>query len=177
MTGTPLNWSHCTGCTCSNHSLPSFDFPPDRHTLSPNLAGLTSSNDTPETEEATLRETIVSCEAEIRKIDTEEAQLTQFIADMQSYISLAEKNVNTLRQERRAISDAATERKHLLNPVRRIPVEILLRIFRLTIVFPIPRSDSFEWRNVTCVSSLKSSRDSGPERFFQWSVPASAHYP
>ncbi|KAK0475423.1 hypothetical protein IW261DRAFT_477925 [Armillaria novae-zelandiae] len=145
MTETPLNWSPCTGCTCSNHSLPSFDFPPDRHTLSPNLAGLTSSNDTPsETEEATLREAIVSCEAKIREIDTEEAQLTQFVADMQSYISLAEKNANTLRQERRAISDAVTERKHLLNPVRRLPTEILLRIFRLTIVFPIPRSNSVE---------------------------------
>ncbi|SJL15132.1 uncharacterized protein ARMOST_18617 [Armillaria ostoyae] len=145
MTGAPLNWSPCTGCTCPNHNLPPHDFPPNRHTLTPNLAGLTSSNDPPsETEEATLRERIVSCDMEIRKFDTDEAQLTDFIADMKSRISLAEQKVDALRQERQAIRDAITQTKRLLNPVRRLPAEILLRIFHLTTVFPIPHSYSIE---------------------------------
>ncbi|KAK0194779.1 hypothetical protein F5146DRAFT_1219671 [Armillaria mellea] len=143
MTGIPLIWSPCTGCICPNHNLPSHDFLPDRHTLGPSLASLTRSNDPPsETEETTILEAIASCDAEIRKIDTDEAQLTRFIADMKSCISLAEKKVNTLRQERRAISDAVMEWRQLLNPVRRLSAKILLRIFRLTIVFPIPRSNS-----------------------------------
>ncbi|KAK0240971.1 hypothetical protein EDD85DRAFT_385875 [Armillaria nabsnona] len=145
MTGAPLNWSPCTGCTCPNHNLPSHDFPPNRHTLSLNLADLTNTNDPPsETEEATLRERIVSCVMDIRKFDTDEAQLTDFIADMKSHISLAEQKVDALRQERQTICDVITQTKRLLNPVRRLPAEILLRIFNLTTAFPISHSFSIE---------------------------------
>ncbi|PBK94181.1 hypothetical protein ARMGADRAFT_1078895 [Armillaria gallica] len=63
---------------------------------------------------------------EIQKIDTDEVQLTDFITDMKSHISLAEQKVDALRQE------------------RRLPAEILLRIFHLTTVFPIPHSYSIE---------------------------------
>ncbi len=144
MAGTNFNWSPCTGCSCPNHNLPSYDFPPDRHTLNdPNLARLADSNDKPlDSEVATLQAMIASYEADIRDIDVEEARLAQFIADMKDLISRAEQNVDALRQERQSISDAIIERKRILNPVRRLPAEVLLRIFRLTTIFPIPRSHS-----------------------------------
>ncbi|KAK0462355.1 uncharacterized protein EV420DRAFT_1182622 [Desarmillaria tabescens] len=141
MTGTPLSWSHCTGCTCPNHQIPSYEFSPDRHTLKPlNLARLAHSNDSPsDAEEAVLRKMLSSYDAELQNIDTEQEQLTQFIAEMKSRISLAEQKVDDLYKERHAISAAILERKQLLNPIRRFPAEILLRIFSSTIVFPIPR--------------------------------------
>ncbi|KAK0431423.1 hypothetical protein EV421DRAFT_2041284 [Armillaria borealis] len=123
MAGTNYNWSPCTG--------------------DPNLARLAGSNDQPsDSEMATLRAMIASYEADIRNIDMEESRLVQFIADMKDRISRAEKNVDALRQERQSISDAIIERKRILNPVRRLPAEILLRIFRLTNTFPISRSHS-----------------------------------
>ncbi|SJL15134.1 uncharacterized protein ARMOST_18619 [Armillaria ostoyae] len=142
--GTHFNLSPCTGCACPNHNLQTHDFPPDRHSLKdPNLAHLAGSNDRPlDGEVATLRAMIASYEADIRDIDVEESRLAQFIADMKDCISRAEKNVDALRQERQSISDAIIERKQILNPVRRLPAEILLRIFRLTTTFPIPRSHS-----------------------------------
>ncbi|SJL15136.1 uncharacterized protein ARMOST_18621 [Armillaria ostoyae] len=144
MAGTNSNWSPCIGCACPNHNLQSHDFPPDRHSLNdPNLVRLAGSNDPPlDSEVATLQAMIASYEADIRDIDMEESRLVQFIADMKNRISLAEQNVDALRQERQSISDAIIERKRILNPVRRLPAEILLRIFRLTTTFPIPRSHS-----------------------------------
>ncbi len=142
MTGTHLNWSPCTGCACPNHHLPSHDFPPDRHTLNdPNLARLTRSNDEPmEGEIATLRGMISTYEAEIQDINKEESRLEQFISDMKNHISLAQQKLDALCHERNHIAVAITERKGLLHPIRRLPAEILLRIFRLTIDFPISRS-------------------------------------
>ncbi|KAK0448492.1 hypothetical protein EV421DRAFT_2032695 [Armillaria borealis] len=140
--GTHFNWSPCTGCACLNHNLQSHDFPPDRHSLKdPNLARLAGSNDRPlEGEVATLQAMIASYEADIRDLDAEESRLVQFINNMKDRISRAEKNVDALRQERQSISDAIIERKRILNPVRCLPAEILLRIFRLTTIFPIPWS-------------------------------------
>ncbi|KAK0184176.1 hypothetical protein F5146DRAFT_1076260 [Armillaria mellea] len=144
MMGTPFNWSPCTGCACPNHSLPSHDFPPDRHSLGDsNLARLAGSNDRPsDSEMATLQAMISSYAADIRNINVEESHLAQFIADMKACISRAEQNVDALRQERQSISDAITERKRILNPVRRLPAEVLLRIFRQTTTFPMPRFHS-----------------------------------
>ncbi|KAK0207228.1 hypothetical protein IW262DRAFT_667649 [Armillaria fumosa] len=144
MMETPFSWSPCGGCACPNHNLPSHDFPPDRHFLDdPSLARLACSNDKPsDIEVATLQAMISSYEADIHDIDVEESCLTQFIADMKNSISRAEQNVHALRQERQSISDAIIERKRILNPVRRLPAEILLRIFRLIATFPIPRSHS-----------------------------------
>ncbi|PBK73235.1 hypothetical protein ARMSODRAFT_1081473 [Armillaria solidipes] len=142
MTGTHLNWSPCTGCACPNHHLPSHDFPPDRHTLNdPNLARLTRSNDEPmEGEIATLRGMISTYEAEILDINKEESRLEQFISDMKNRISLAQQKLDALCHERNHISKAIIERKGLLHPIRRLPAEMLLRIFRSTIDFPISRS-------------------------------------
>ncbi|KAK0505425.1 hypothetical protein EDD18DRAFT_1129417 [Armillaria luteobubalina] len=144
MTETPFSWSPCAGCACSNHNLPSHDFPPDRYSLNdPNLARLACSNDKPsDIEVATLQIMISSYEADIRDINVEESRLAQFIVDMKDHISRAEKNLDALHQERQSISAAIIERKRILNPVRRLPVEVLLRIFRLTTTFPIPRSHS-----------------------------------
>ncbi|KAK0459888.1 hypothetical protein IW261DRAFT_1536852 [Armillaria novae-zelandiae] len=141
---TPFSWSPCVGCACPNHNLPSRDLPPNRHSLNdPNLAHLACSNDKPsDIEMATLHAMISSYEADIHNIDVGETRLAQFIADMKDRISRAEKKVDALRQERQSISDAITERKRILNPVRRLPAEVLLRIFRLTTTFPIPRSHS-----------------------------------
>ncbi len=80
---------------------------------------------------------IASYEADIHDIDVEESRLAQFIVDMKDCISRAEQTVDALRQERQSVSDAIIERKQILNPVRRLPAEILARIFRLTTTFPI----------------------------------------
>ncbi|KAK0194778.1 hypothetical protein F5146DRAFT_1219670 [Armillaria mellea] len=142
MAGTHLNWSPCTGCICPNHNLPSHDFPPDRHALNdPNLARLTRSNDEPvEGEIAILHGMISKYEAEIHDINKEESHLEQFISDMKNRISLAQQKLDTLCHEKNRISEAIIERKRLLHPVRRLPAEVLLRIFLSTIDFPISRS-------------------------------------
>ncbi|KAK0240974.1 hypothetical protein EDD85DRAFT_1019896 [Armillaria nabsnona] len=89
----------------------------------------------------TLRAMIASYEAEILDINTAESRLGQFIFHMKNGISLARQELGALvRQERKHISEAILERRRLLHPVRRLPTEILLRIFRSTIEFPISRS-------------------------------------
>ncbi len=107
------------------------------------MARLAGSNDRPlDGEVVTLQAMIASYEADIHDIDVEESRLAQFIVDMKDCISRAEQTVDALRQERQSVSDAIIERKQILNPVRRLPAEILARIFRLTTTFPIPRSHS-----------------------------------
>ncbi|KAK0462351.1 uncharacterized protein EV420DRAFT_1734549 [Desarmillaria tabescens] len=150
MAGIPLNWSPCTGCTCPNHHITSYDFSPDRYILKdPNLARLAGSNDQPlEGEVITLQAMIASYKADIRDIDTEASRLVQFIAEMRGRISLVEQKVDALCQERQSISDAIIEREKILNPVRRLPAEILVRIFHSTIDFPVSRSynvDDHQW--------------------------------
>ncbi|KAK0448491.1 hypothetical protein EV421DRAFT_1900208 [Armillaria borealis] len=142
MTGNPFNWSPCMGCTCPNHYPPSHDFPSVRRTLDvPNLARLTRSNDEPiEGEVHTLRAMIASYKAEILDINTAEPRLAQFIFHVKNRISLARRELDALRQERKHIHEAIIERRRLLHPTRRLPTEILLRIFRSTIEFPISRS-------------------------------------
>ncbi|KAG7442546.1 uncharacterized protein BT62DRAFT_374728 [Guyanagaster necrorhizus] len=146
MTEIPLNWSPCTGCTCPNHNLPSRNFSPNRHTLDdPNLSRLMCSNDEPiESEVATLHAMTASYEAEIQDINAEESRLAQFISYMKNRISLAEQKAKALCQERQRISEAIIEKKRLFHPIRRLSAEILLRIFRSTIDFPISRTFSEE---------------------------------
>ncbi|PBK95141.1 hypothetical protein ARMGADRAFT_1163791 [Armillaria gallica] len=142
MTGYPFDWSPCMGCTCPNHYPPSHVFPSVRRTLDdPNLARLMRSNDEPiEREVHTLRAMMTSYETEILDINTAEPRLAQFIFHMKNRISLARQELDALRQERKHIHEAIVERRRLLHPIRRLPTEILLRIFRSTIEFPISRS-------------------------------------
>ncbi len=130
------------GFTCLNHYPPSQVFPSVRRTLDdPNLARLMCSNEEPiEGEVHTLRVMIASYEAEILDINTAEPRLAQFIFHMKNCISLARRELDALRQEIKHIHEAIIERRRLLHPIRRLPTEIPLRIFRSTIEFPMSRS-------------------------------------
>ncbi|KAK0440813.1 hypothetical protein EV421DRAFT_766326 [Armillaria borealis] len=132
-------WSPCTECHCPNHHVPSHSFPPERHALeNSNLAPLTRSNDPPLPAEAdTLNAMISSYQAEIKDIDSEESNITRLSAEMRENIVHLDQKVELLRGERIRISQAISERKRLLSPIRQLPAEILSHIFLQTIEFPI----------------------------------------
>ncbi|PBK61930.1 hypothetical protein ARMSODRAFT_618773 [Armillaria solidipes] len=132
-------WSPCTECHCPNHHVPSHSFPPERHALeNNNLAPLTRSNDPPLPAEAdTLNAMISSYQAEIKDIDSEESNIIRLSAEMRENIALLDQKVELLRGERIRISQAISERKRLLSPIRQLPAEILSHIFLQTIEFPI----------------------------------------
>ncbi|KAK0431430.1 hypothetical protein EV421DRAFT_2016682 [Armillaria borealis] len=147
-------WSPCTGCPCKNHHLPSYDYSPDRYILkNASLTRLTRSNDPPlDAEVDSLQAMIASYEAELQSIQSEEAHLKAFILDMEHQVSAIQKTVDALPQERERISEAIQERKRLLSPMRRLPPEILSRVFRWTIQFPMSRyqngQSAYWWRFV-----------------------------
>ncbi|SJL15123.1 uncharacterized protein ARMOST_18608 [Armillaria ostoyae] len=106
-------WSPCTGCSCKNHHLPSYDYSPDRYILkNAGLTRLTRSNDPPlDAEVDSLQAMIASYEAELQSIQSEEAHLKAFILDMEHQVSAIQKTVDALPQERERISEAIQERK------------------------------------------------------------------
>ncbi|KAK0486428.1 hypothetical protein IW261DRAFT_1306997, partial [Armillaria novae-zelandiae] len=59
-----------------------------------------------------------------------------------------EKQTSILRQKRLALDERIRGRKALLSPVRRLPAEVLVRIFHETIEFPWKCIDTTEdWRH------------------------------
>ncbi|KAK0440407.1 uncharacterized protein EV420DRAFT_1581795 [Desarmillaria tabescens] len=132
-------WSPCTDCHCPNHHVPSHSFPPERHSLdNSNFAHLMRSNEPPLPAEAdTLNAMILSYQAELKDIDSEESNLITLSMEMRDKIALLDQKVELLREERIRISEAINQRQRLLSPIRRLPTEILSRIFLQTIEYPI----------------------------------------
>ncbi len=74
-------------------------------------------------------------EARVAAIDDHVAALQQALASIGA-------ELEDLDGEREKVLAHIAERKRLLSPVRRLPHEILFKVFRSTIIFPMPRSRS-----------------------------------
>ncbi|SJL15144.1 uncharacterized protein ARMOST_18629 [Armillaria ostoyae] len=132
----PLGWKPCSGCTCSNHQIPSYTFQEDISLLQ--LTPLTCSNDPPSpTEEEQLKEAISSYQQQIWDLDAEESRLDAFLANIQRTI---QEKKEILHREKERVLTVIDDSRRVFSPVRRTPVEILAKIFHHTIKFPIHRS-------------------------------------
>ncbi|KAK0240984.1 hypothetical protein EDD85DRAFT_386222 [Armillaria nabsnona] len=135
----PLNWEPCSGCSCTNHRLPSYHFPTE-NTTSLYLEWLTQCNDPPSPTEADeLRRAVLSYEQQIHSLTIEEEKLQQML--MKIHDSVKEK-AGLLHREKERVLAGISHRKRVLSPVRRLPVEILFQIFLDTIEFPVRRTQS-----------------------------------
>lgn len=102
---------------------------------------LTRSNNPPsQYEETVLSGMISSYDQQIQCVDTEASNLEAFSFSLKAQIVAVTQRMDTLRLERARIIEAASESRNLLNPVRRLPLEILNHIFLDTIDFPVSRT-------------------------------------
>ncbi|SJK97753.1 uncharacterized protein ARMOST_01007 [Armillaria ostoyae] len=126
----------CLGCDCPNHYTP-FTISCDEQTdTGPTFDSLLRSNDPPSpSEECQLRDSISEGEARVAAIDDHVAALQQALASIGA-------ELEGLDDEREKVLARIAERKRLLSPVRRLPHEILFKIFCSTVIFPMPRSQS-----------------------------------
>ncbi|SJL15145.1 uncharacterized protein ARMOST_18630 [Armillaria ostoyae] len=133
-TSSPLNWEPCSGCSCSNHRLPSYHSPTE-NTTSLYLERLTHCNDPPSPTEADeLRRAVLSYEQQLHNLTTEEEKLQQMLTKIHDTVK---EKAGLLHREKERVLAAINNRKRVLSPVRRLPVEILFQIFLHTIEFPV----------------------------------------
>ncbi|KAK0462335.1 uncharacterized protein EV420DRAFT_1524030 [Desarmillaria tabescens] len=85
---------------------------------------------------------ISSYDSQLQSLESEEADLQGLHHDLKCRIMFLSRQMGTLRQERQRISEAISERRKILSPVRRLPSEILHHIFLDTIDFPVQYSQS-----------------------------------
>ncbi|PBK95176.1 hypothetical protein ARMGADRAFT_963820 [Armillaria gallica] len=125
-------WAPCTGCTCPNHHLPSYNFAPvTRLSDNPEWTRLTRTNDLPLTsQENTLSEMISSCKQDLHRLNLERSSLHAFLLDLKKHLK---EKIDILDQERTRISEAIHECQGIISPVRRLPPELLCQIFLGTI--------------------------------------------
>ncbi len=136
-------WKPCSGCTCSNHQIPSYTFQEDISLL--HFAHLTRSNDPPSpTEEEQLKEAISSYQQQIWDLDAEVSRLDVLLAYIQRPI---QEKKEILHREKERVFTAIDDSQRIFSPVRRVPVEILAKIFHHTIEFPIYRSRNMSSHN------------------------------
>ncbi|KAK0193117.1 hypothetical protein F5146DRAFT_532256 [Armillaria mellea] len=136
----------CRGCDCPNHLFP-HDISPlfDFTSTKAELAHLKISNHAPTEKEAdTLRDMIFSSEKEMDLIDEEGSVLAEVILDMKRRIVTSEQRMLALRQECLRLEAETHVWKSLLSPIRHVPAEIWMRIFRHTI--EPPKSLQASWR-------------------------------
>ncbi|KAK0207235.1 hypothetical protein IW262DRAFT_668039 [Armillaria fumosa] len=139
----PLGWMPCSGCTCSNHQIPSYTFQEDLSLLQ--MAHLTRSNNSPSPkEEEQLHEAISSYRQRIRDLDAEESRLDALLAHIQHF---TQERKDILRREKERVLTAIDSSRRVFSPIRHIPVEILVKIFHHTIEFPIHRSRNMSTRD------------------------------
>ncbi|KAK0194798.1 hypothetical protein F5146DRAFT_259683 [Armillaria mellea] len=125
-------WVPCTGCTCPNHHLPSYNFAPiTRLSDNPDLTRLTRTNDLPlPSQENTLLAMISSYKQDLHRLDLEKSSLYVLLLDLTKQL---EEKIEILNQERARISEAIHECQGIISPVRRLPPELLCQIFLGTI--------------------------------------------
>ncbi|KAK0444592.1 uncharacterized protein EV420DRAFT_1573743 [Desarmillaria tabescens] len=135
-----IELSPCTGCDCPNHFLLTslyHDTSPhsiDYASAKADVAHLKFSNEAPTEEEAdTLRTIVSSCERRMDCIDEEESVLMKTILDMEQIIATSKQRMLALRQERLQIPAEILIWKSLLSPIRHVPPEVWIQIFRHTI--------------------------------------------
>ncbi len=141
----PHTWSRiCFGCDCPNHILlPRPRATKKRAHAGPTFDNLLRSNDRPSpSEKCKLRDSISASEAHVVAIDNRVATLKKLQQALSSQIALIDAEMEDLDSERGKVVARIAEHKRLLSPVRRLPPEILLKIFLGTVIFPMPRTQS-----------------------------------
>ncbi|SJL00724.1 uncharacterized protein ARMOST_04038 [Armillaria ostoyae] len=134
----------CLGCDCPNHYSPSTTSR-DEETAhaGPTFDNLLRSNDSPSpSEECELRDSISAGEARVVAIDNHIADLKKLQQVLSNQLALIDAEMEGLDGERAKVVVRIAEHNRLLSPVRRLPPEILCKIFLGTIIFPMPRSQS-----------------------------------
>ncbi|KAK0497082.1 hypothetical protein EDD18DRAFT_1352933 [Armillaria luteobubalina] len=139
----------CSGCDCPNHYSPSTtSCDEETADAGPTFNDLLSSNNPPSPlEECQLRESISASESRVITIDGHVAALKEL---RQAQLALIDAELEGLDNERGKVAARIAEHKRLLSPVRRLPPEILFKIFLGTITFPTPRTKSYNIRDWWC---------------------------
>ncbi|KAK0239823.1 hypothetical protein EDD85DRAFT_464578 [Armillaria nabsnona] len=149
----PHTWSPqiCLGCDCPNHYSPSTTSS-SKETVhaSPTFDNLLRSNDSPSpSEECQIRDSISASEARVAAIDNHVAALKKLQQALSSQLALIGAELEDLGSECGKVITRIAEHKRLLSPVRRLPPEILYKVFLGTIIFPMPqvqpRRDGYSW--------------------------------
>ncbi|PBK95124.1 hypothetical protein ARMGADRAFT_787147 [Armillaria gallica] len=138
------DWVPCKECACPNHHLPSYEVNlQTKLSDNPDWARLSHSNDAPSPgEESALLAMISSCDSQLQSLELEESVLQTLFHDLKAQMKFLSHEMGTLRQQRGLISEAIRESRRILSPVRRLPSEILYRIFLDTIDFPVHYTQS-----------------------------------
>ncbi|PBK92893.1 hypothetical protein ARMGADRAFT_1080098 [Armillaria gallica] len=134
----------CSGCDCPNHYSPSTTSC-DEETVhaSSTFDNLLRCNDPPSpSEERELRDSISVGEAHVAAIDDHVAALKELQQVLSSQLALIGAELEGLDGERGKLVARIAQHKRLFSPVRRLPPEILSKIFLGTIIFPMPRTQS-----------------------------------
>ncbi|KAK0431416.1 hypothetical protein EV421DRAFT_1853789 [Armillaria borealis] len=80
---------------------------------------------------------LLSYEQQLHNLTTEEEKLQQMLTKIHDSVK---ERAGLLRREKERVLAAINNRKRVLSPVRRLPVEILFQIFLHTIEFPVRRT-------------------------------------
>ncbi|KAF9025853.1 hypothetical protein BDZ89DRAFT_1067947 [Hymenopellis radicata] len=153
-------WTPCDGslkCACQNHVIPDFQptsMPPLRE--NPVIHHLTRTNNAPSpAEEDMLEAMILELQSRLDAAESFSVQVKKLRAEVMTQVQRIDTLLRTLDTEHATLVKAIEERKALLGPVRRLPSEILSRIFSLTNDFPIRtkikddiEKDSNNWREL-----------------------------
>ncbi|KAK0483994.1 hypothetical protein IW261DRAFT_1466139 [Armillaria novae-zelandiae] len=134
----------CSGCGCPNHYSPSTtSCEEETADAGPTFHNLLRSNDPPSPfEERELRDSMSIGEAHVTAIDDHVAALKELQRALSSQLALIGAELEGVESERGKVVARIAEHKRLLSPVRRLPPEILFKIFLGTITFPMPRTQS-----------------------------------
>ncbi|PBK61298.1 hypothetical protein ARMSODRAFT_1089807 [Armillaria solidipes] len=136
-------WKPCSGgCTCPDHDLPLYTSTfSDNMLENRDLVRLARSNEEPlPAEAAVLTGMIAEYSERITALDSRVVDLRELRTTLLRQISLIDEEANHILGEREKLSVAIDTRKKFLSPVRRLPPEILCRIFHETVNKTIPRS-------------------------------------
>ncbi|KAK0462377.1 uncharacterized protein EV420DRAFT_1184229 [Desarmillaria tabescens] len=122
------HWEPCSGCVCSNHHIPSYNFAPVASLSdNPEWTRLTRTNDLPlPSQEDALSAMITSYKQKLHHLDLEKASLHEFLLDMEN---LLDEKMDMLDEESARISEAIRECQGIASPIRRLPPELLGQIF------------------------------------------------
>ncbi|SJL00727.1 uncharacterized protein ARMOST_04041 [Armillaria ostoyae] len=140
----------CSSCDCPNHYIPSKISCGEETDAGLTFENLLRSNDAPSpSEECELRESISVGEARVVAIDDHVAALKELQQALSSQLALIGAELEDLDSECGKVVARIAEHKRLLSPVRRLPPEILFKIFLGTIILPMtrmqPQRDGYSW--------------------------------
>ncbi|PBK92870.1 hypothetical protein ARMGADRAFT_139812 [Armillaria gallica] len=158
----PHTWSRiCFGCDCPNHYIPSKFSCSEETDAGLTFESLLRSNDAPSpSEECKLRDSVSVGEARIAAVDNHVAALKELQQALSNQLALIGAELEGLSSERGKVVARIAEHKRLLSSVRRLPPEILFKIFLGTVIFPMPRTqsqrDRYWWNFHPSKSSLWS---------------------